>query len=510
MAARDPDLDWLLRHVPPRGSPTLHEERAARVEALLEGLIESHRLPFTVGLFGGWGSGKTTFLSILAKKLLAKRGQSYKLVYFNAWKYAGFMEIVPSLIYKILRHGNYDRTDAEKLIWGIMVSLGKEYSDKVGQWAEGYTGVNPVREALRIGRVVKEGLETVPERTIEAYYTQIDKAQDLLVKVFKDPDRVTIVLIDELDRCDPDEAFAVIKQLRVLFAMRKLPIVFVVCANPDPIGCAIKHRYGLSTRSGDYEARRILEKFVDVYVDTSEPLALQEFVEWLWKEQTRLPGNAQGKSLGNAAALIGLEAGVEGAGSDPTGATALGTMKTDISLYSNLRLLRKSLECVSSRRFLHWGLLWAAWHLEIAEQMEPAFRGELRRVSSDIGRITAAAHEKLFAEPVVVHDGRFMPQPHPHRESTLFGRYRSFFWEQAIERLNHLREQNGPQESSNSGILRRWLADYKKMDFLILLSLLPFEQGKDARASPGSNRLPALTDNMKRHSEHLESLLASY
>jgi hypothetical protein len=45
--------------------------------------------------------------------------------------------------------------------------------------------------------------------------------------------------------------------------MRNCPIVFVVCANPGPIGLAIKHRYGLQSDTGDYEARRILEKFVD-------------------------------------------------------------------------------------------------------------------------------------------------------------------------------------------------------------------------------------------------------
>jgi hypothetical protein len=81
--------------------------------------------------------------------------------------------------------------------------------------------------------------------------------------------------------------------------MRNLPIAFVICANPEPIGLAIKHKYGLTTVSGDYEARRILEKFVDVYVDMSEPLMLDEFVYWLWK-------NA-GKNMGDYAFIARLD-----------------------------------------------------------------------------------------------------------------------------------------------------------------------------------------------------------
>src|SRR5262249_15349431 len=119
---------------------------------------------------------------------------------------------------------------------------------------------------------------------------QVDKAQDALAEVLgelkpdEEAEEPIVVLIDELDRCDPDEAFNVIKQMRVLFSMRHIPVAFVVCANPEPIGLAIKHRYGLESDSGDYEARRILEKFVDAYEDLSEPLPLGELISNLWKD----------------------------------------------------------------------------------------------------------------------------------------------------------------------------------------------------------------------------------
>jgi hypothetical protein len=375
----DPDLEWLLSHMPVAGAPSLHEGRVARVCDLLRTFIAADRLPLTVGLFGGWGSGKTTLLSLLAQTLANPEWKSCKIVYFNAWKYAGFMEIVPSLIYKILRHGNYDhkRVGAD-LIAEIMTSIGKEYADKIGDWVAKFVGINPVEvlaDAKRIQSAIKAGEGTVPEEVVRAYYTQIDRAQDLLLTVFKDNKKITIVLIDELDRCDPDEAFAVIKQLRILFAMRKLPIIFVMAANPDPIGQAIKHRHGLQSRTGDFEARRILEKFVDLYIDISEPLAIGNYVRWLWQEQAERPGNVKGKTIDESATLIGLDREFLLYNTrHPTRETALAAMTTEVPMYGNLRLLQKSLDNVSARPFPNRSLVWSAWHLEIIGQMEPALR----------------------------------------------------------------------------------------------------------------------------------------
>ena len=45
------------------------------------------------------------------------------------------------------------------------------------------------------------------------------------------------------------------------------------------IGLAIKHRYGLEYDGGDYEARRILEKFVDSYEDLSATASLRPLIQ---------------------------------------------------------------------------------------------------------------------------------------------------------------------------------------------------------------------------------------
>ena len=72
-----------------RDGPYDKKEDAFDHEAFAETLsrvIDDNDPPLTVGLFGGWGVGKSTIVNLLSKKC-SQKGQSY--VYFNAWQYSG-------------------------------------------------------------------------------------------------------------------------------------------------------------------------------------------------------------------------------------------------------------------------------------------------------------------------------------------------------------------------------------------------------------------------------------
>ena len=42
--------------------------------------------PFTIGLFGGWGSGKSSIVRTVEKRLSEKK--KIKVMYYNAWKFS--------------------------------------------------------------------------------------------------------------------------------------------------------------------------------------------------------------------------------------------------------------------------------------------------------------------------------------------------------------------------------------------------------------------------------------
>jgi KAP family P-loop domain len=489
----DPDYEWLLGHLPKDGALPDRARLAGKISGLLKERVETGMLPYTLGVFGGWGSGKTTFLAMLAKRLQEFPG--YRVIYFNSWKYAGFMEIVPSLIYKILQHGvagtNQNRNEAAMR---VLLSLGKEYSDRFGEWAEKRIGVNPVglfKDVYKLKEIVAEGKEAVRPELLTAYYNQVDKAQDVLAEVLgqivpgKAAANPVIVLIDELDRCDPDEAFTVIKQMRVLFAMRQVPIAFVVCANPDPIGLAIKHRYGLESASGDYEARRILEKFVDAYQDFSEPSEIEGLVESIWNSN-------------EAAAVLPWIVAVDTANGDigyamhtVRNARALNVITTAIPQYANLRVLRKSFDYVNSRAE-DWNrrLLWTAWHLEIVGQIDPGLRQDIRTLAQHLSHVVTDSYVQMagtsyrFQRMAKAHQLIYQSE----KGATLFAIFRSLFWENARSVLAALRLDEDPQARERAGVLERLLANPSRMDFLILMSLLCFND------TPSHGKLSSLKE----------------
>ena len=66
---------------------------APYVDALADILLDpATRTPLTLGVFGSWGSGKTSLMTMLRDRVLADRESEagvapYRAVWFNAWKY---------------------------------------------------------------------------------------------------------------------------------------------------------------------------------------------------------------------------------------------------------------------------------------------------------------------------------------------------------------------------------------------------------------------------------------
>lgn len=470
----DSDYTWLMTHVPGTSTMQSRQRLVGKIVVELRGRIEEGRLPYTLGVFGGWGTGKTTLLAMLAKEF--ETAPSCKVVYFNSWKYAGFMEIVPALIYKILQYGVEGTAgEREEAARRVILALGKKYSDQIGDWAKTKIGVNPVelfKDIYDFKGTVQNSTPAVEPGVVHAYYTQVDKAQDELrnalgtVSPGRPPERVAIVLVDELDRCDPDEAFNVIKQLRVLFGMRDLPIAFVIGANPEPIGLAIKHRYGLESESGDYEARRILEKFVDSYEDLSTSEALGGTVQTMW-ENENLPWIMKFDTA-NVNPQFNLRI--------VHNATALDALTTSVPLLANIRLLYKSFEYVKNHNEVNKHFLWTKWFLEIAKQIDPHFRADIRKLAQPLETICRASYQSLHTVRYRVGKNGGLAQItfETDKGGSLFAIYRSFFWEHASKELERLGGSNDPEDIGRFRALGALLSEPLKVDAVVLLTLLPF------------------------------------
>jgi predicted KAP-like P-loop ATPase len=63
---------------------------------------------FTIGIFGGWGTGKTTLMEMIQKRLQEANSSDILVVWFDAWKYEKekYLAIVPFIRSIELKVGN--------------------------------------------------------------------------------------------------------------------------------------------------------------------------------------------------------------------------------------------------------------------------------------------------------------------------------------------------------------------------------------------------------------------
>src|SRR5579884_3395575 len=65
-------------------------------------ILETEPLPFCVGIFGAWGSGKTSFMNMLRGLINERAGDKIKTIWFNPWKYDKKEDLWNALIQTIL------------------------------------------------------------------------------------------------------------------------------------------------------------------------------------------------------------------------------------------------------------------------------------------------------------------------------------------------------------------------------------------------------------------------
>jgi KAP family P-loop domain len=231
---------------------------SAHADLLFQVITGTTRLPLTVGIFGSWGSGKTSLMRTVEAKL---RHEKVKTVWFNAWKYDGkeaiWNALIQTIFYEMKSDPDVARSSRRAAFRRRVVRASKElakYSAKVGtRFVPG--GI--VRE--EDVDAVLEALGSSADDRLFEFVNKFEFMFDSLVKDYVGEKGFLVVFIDDLDRCLPENAIEVMEALKLY--LDRANCIFVLGVEPTIVEEAIKRRYN---DSASLSATEYIEKIIQI------------------------------------------------------------------------------------------------------------------------------------------------------------------------------------------------------------------------------------------------------
>ncbi|MEE8389936.1 MAG: P-loop NTPase fold protein, partial [Anaerolineae bacterium] len=230
--------------------------------------------PITIGIFGPWGSGKTSLMRLVAEQLLTRRTADHRwarVIWFNAWQY----ERDQGALWRVLLLRVLEGLESDQ--------LGKKDAQQIEDWRTRlYTDVQRTETGSikidwpKLGKgTLSLGLSLIPtpgtflevaqllqgetgalEDIISAFdrgRTEIYRRQLTLLEEFQggfahlvreyvwSRNGLLVVVIDDLDRCLPDRAVEVLEAIKLFLDVQGC--VFFIGVDRDIIERVVRVQY---------------------------------------------------------------------------------------------------------------------------------------------------------------------------------------------------------------------------------------------------------------------------
>ncbi len=236
--------------------------------------------PLTIGVFGRWGTGKTSLMKLI-KQVVAEDYQEKGVgVWFNAWQYEKEEHLLIPLLAKINR-------ELRRHTWEGELEIGSDKMIKVlvsiisGLSVKGDVGV-PFLSKIGINVSLKEIITGIKEYDTDkiftrSQYTDIYEELENITKKTKIP-RI-VVFVDDLDRCQPDKAIELIEHIKLV--LNQQGFTFILGVYEDIISAVMRKKYEREYFIDKRFCEDYLDKIVQVQVNVPErkPKDLHEYIK---------------------------------------------------------------------------------------------------------------------------------------------------------------------------------------------------------------------------------------
>lgn len=228
--------------------------RTHLIERIIELLarVRAHSTSSTIGLVGAWGSGKTTVLEGLTRRIrttdqtTAKAlGEDWYVAEFNPWLYAGPLELHVGFFQTLRDAFPKNEQWANKKNW--LLDFGKSAAPIAG--LAGLIGIDGES-------IVRQLLDSATDNLVEQ--------RDKIAKELAKSGQPILIVVDDLDRLSAEELLHVFKLVRLV---GRLPYVYYLLSYDEHTVVDLLAKTDLVAADDDRRALDYLEKIVQVRLD---------------------------------------------------------------------------------------------------------------------------------------------------------------------------------------------------------------------------------------------------
>lgn len=254
-------------------------------DLITEVVRDDSLLPITIGVFGDWGSGKSSILKI-ASEQLGELDDGTFVLYFNGWLFEGYDDAKAALLESIIKEfernkqfGPKVKGKAKKLLksvnWMRVVGLGfkKVALPAASAYFSGGLSLIPYLtekfQSIKSEEIFEKLQGEKSEEFLKSLLQDTDEEdKSMLVREFRDEFaklideskiKKLVVVIDDLDRCTPDRIIENLEAIKLFLNVEKT--AFIIGSDPRIVRHAIEYRFKPNHDGGDND--RIVDDYLE-------------------------------------------------------------------------------------------------------------------------------------------------------------------------------------------------------------------------------------------------------
>lgn len=232
--------------------------------------------PLTIGVYGKWGEGKTSFLNLINEQIdiwqEKEKDQKGILKYhFNPWRYSTEEEMLFDFFDGLSKMMFVNKKNETLKKVGEQLLKYSRYTKAIKLSASvGLSSSNKVQATFDVSEIMKALGEDFIEKevTLESLIQNInDKLTESSYKI--------VVFIDDIDRLDKDEIYTILKLIKLNANFDNF--VYIVALDENHVAKAIGKRYGETSEDGKLFLEKIIN--IPIHLPKIESADFEQFFE---------------------------------------------------------------------------------------------------------------------------------------------------------------------------------------------------------------------------------------